>query len=541
MAPGEALGHFVYGVTWLAAVAALSLVGGSVLNRLLRRRDLRWTWALAGLPVAVVVHAFKPTWGFIVGGACLFAAATGARWHRDEIELGVDFAERAERRLGVREAWRRSQARQRVHRDGWITGERLIVGEDRKRLPVTIPIGSTSGRHTLVLGATGSGKTVTQAWIAGRLIEHGHGAIVIDPKGDDLLRTELHASADRASRGFLQWSPEGPCTYNPYGEGGASEIADKALAGETFTEPHYLRQAQRYLGHAVRTLQLTEKAATPRSLAEAMRPELLDALARELPEGAANPVHEYLDSLDERQKRDLKGVRDRLSILAESDLGPWLQPDPGHAPIGLRQAVSERAVVYFRLDADRHPLAAQMLAGAIVSDLVTLVAARQKNPVSTLVVIDEFAAITAAQVARLFGRARSAGISLVLGTQELADLKTARDGLRDQVLGNLDALIAHRQNVPESAELIAAIAGTKPAWITTEQTDTAGVVRGASGRGSRRRGYEFVLHPGEIKALGVGEAAVLAPGSGAAPAIARMHHPRRGESRLDVDPLPAAN
>jgi hypothetical protein len=62
---------------------------------------------------------------------------------------------------------------------------------------------------------------------------------------------------------------------------------------------------------------------------------------------------------------------------------------------------------------------------------------------------------------RLFGRARTAGISLVRGTQELADLKSAADGLRDQVLGNVSALVAHRQNVPESAELIAGVAGTR--------------------------------------------------------------------------------
>ena len=32
------------------------------------------------------------------------------------------------------------------------------------------------------------------------------------------------------------------------GRGTPTEIADKALAAEQFTEPHYLRQAQRYLG-----------------------------------------------------------------------------------------------------------------------------------------------------------------------------------------------------------------------------------------------------------------------------------------------------
>ncbi len=125
-------------------------------------------------------------------------------------------------------------------------------------------------------------------------------------------------------------------------------------------------------------------------------------------------------------------------------------------------------------------------------------------------------------VARLFARARSAGISLLLGTQELADLKTAADGLKDQVLGNLDALIAHRQNVPESAELIAAMAGTKPAWATIGQTTYEWLGSGPSGRGSRRRGYEFRLHPSRLKTLGAGEAAVICPASGQLPVVARI-------------------
>jgi hypothetical protein len=33
-------------------------------------------------------------------------------------------------------------------------------------------------------------------------------------------------------------------------------------------------------------------------------------------------LHEYLDSLSERRRHDLSGVRDRLSILAESDVAP---------------------------------------------------------------------------------------------------------------------------------------------------------------------------------------------------------------------------
>ena len=120
---------------------------------------------------------------------------------------------------------------------------------------VSIPFGGAAGgTHTLLVGATGSGKTVTQTWMAARAIERGMAAIVIDPKGDRDMREELVRAAFIAGRSFVEWTPEGPAVYNPFFRGSETEIADKALAGERFTEPHYMRQAQRYLGHVVRAL-----------------------------------------------------------------------------------------------------------------------------------------------------------------------------------------------------------------------------------------------------------------------------------------------
>src|SRR5262249_44996609 len=131
----------------------------------------------------------------------------------------------------------------------------LILGRDESARTVSIPFaGADGGKHTLVVGATGSGKTVTQTWIAARAIDQGMGVIVVDPKGDRGLREAIRGAAHSAGRQFIEWTPGGSCVYNPYARGSESEIADKALAGERFTEPHYLRQAQRYLGHAVRAM-----------------------------------------------------------------------------------------------------------------------------------------------------------------------------------------------------------------------------------------------------------------------------------------------
>ena len=323
--------------------------------------------------------------------------------------------------------------------------------------PQSVPVSASGGTHTLVAGATGTGKTFTQAWILTLAVAYGMSAIVVDPKGDAGLLARLRRAARASGKAFYVWTPEGPAVYNPFARGGETEIADKALAGERFTEPHYQRQAQRYLGHAVRALRGAGREVSLAGLVEALDPEGLELLARELPRESARAVHAYLDSLTTRQRGELGGVRDRLAIMAESDVGPWLDPTaPGVESFELLDAVRSGAVVYFGLRADSRPLLAQMLGAAIVQDLQTVVSALQERPARCVVAIDEFSAIAAEHVAGLFARARSAGISLLLGTQELSDLRLpGREMLQEQVLGNLTSVIAHRQAVPASAELIA--------------------------------------------------------------------------------------
>ena len=91
-----------------------------------------------------------------------------------------------------------------------------------------------------------------------------------------------------------------------------------------------------------------------------------------------------LESLGERQRRDLAGVRDRLSILAGSDLARWLEPKGGRM-IDLPHVLETGAVAYFALESDRWPLLAQMLGAAIVGDLLGATARMQTAPRPTLV------------------------------------------------------------------------------------------------------------------------------------------------------------
>jgi hypothetical protein len=512
----------------LAELAMVSLLGGIALAIALRLSARRWTWGLLGFPLAwAIAGGGSLVLAAVCGSVSLVGCFVGVLWHAADLADGADRAAAARARLGIGDAVRRAVRLRQIAERGWVGEGRLTVGHDRHRRPVSIPVKEGAGKHTLIVGATGSGKTVSEAWIASRLVRHGHGAIAIDPKGDGMLREELKQAADAAGKEFLEWSPGGPCAYNPYAYGGDSEIADKALAGEVFTEPHYLRMAQRYLGHAVRAMRAAEIGVTPVTLMEHLDPDRLELTSRGLPEEQGSAVQGYLDSLGERGKRDLGGVRDRLSILVESDIGRWLDPEKAPA-IDLRAAIESRAVVYFALESDRMPLLTQMLGAAIVTDLVVVSAHHQNNPIDTVVLIDEFSAIGAGHVARLFGRARDAGMSVLLATQEFADLQSAGEAVREQVLGNLDALIAHRQNVPTSAELVADIAGASAGWITTQGTEHGLLGHRASGRGTRRREYERVVHPSEIMRLGVGEGLVVVPTGCPRALCARMCCPWEG-------------
>lgn len=510
--------------SWLASSTlhvTAGFLAGMVVARVMRQRHLRWTWAALALVPVVLDPAMLDGWSTTLAAGGLCAAVRGRRWHREDLMVGGDLAEIAARRRGPFDVLRSISRRllwrvdclyaPKALQDGY-----MLLGRTESRETMSIPFGaSDGGRHTLIVGATGSGKTVTETWIAARAIEAGLGAVVLDPKGDARMREQLAVAARHADRRFVEWSPRGPSVYNPFGHGAASEIADKALAGEHFTEPHYQRQAQRYLGHAVRTLRDCGLEVSLQALVEQLDPGRLEALARSLPEQQERATCQYLNALTSRQRAELGGVRDRLAIMAESDLAPWLDPTtPEARTFDLLSSIQEQAVVYFDLKADAWPLLAQMLGVAIVQDLQTTMAALQGAPIATVVVIDEFAAIAAEQVVRLFGRARSAGINLLLGTQELSDLRLeVRKQLLEQVLGNLSALVVHRQVVPESSELISRLAGSRGAWRTSHSDN---------GRWTRTRSSAPLLAAEEIRALPAGWAATIELGRSATVCVGQV-------------------
>lgn len=101
--------------------------------------------------------------------------------------------------------------------------------------------------HVLLLGATGSGKTTSLLRIAEGAIGRDLAFVAVDLKGSPEVPARLGSIAAARGRRIFRWSFEGPHHWNPLARGDVSELKDKLVGMETWTEPHYKRAAERYV------------------------------------------------------------------------------------------------------------------------------------------------------------------------------------------------------------------------------------------------------------------------------------------------------
>ncbi len=129
-------------------------------------------------------------------------------------------------------------------------GPTIAIGRDSTGRVVEVPE-RTLAAHGLILGATGAGKSTTLLTLLDDQIRRGRPVVAIDLKGSPSFAAQLQASAAAASRRFVEWTPDGQTHWNPLAAGNATELKDKLLGTERFTEPHYRRAAERYLQLAI--------------------------------------------------------------------------------------------------------------------------------------------------------------------------------------------------------------------------------------------------------------------------------------------------
>lgn len=384
--------------------------------------------------------------------------------------------------------------------------------------------------HGLVLGASGAGKSTTLLRILTERIRAGRPVVAIDLKGSPAFAHELRTAALASDRPFLCWSPDGPARWNPLATGNATECKDKLITTERFTEPHYQRAAERYVQLALRVMHELDPGRPPSlsAVVAMLEPRRLAAAAGRLRTGLGEHVRGYVSSLTPDQLSAVRGLASRLAVITESHTGPFLEGGTA-AEIDLRRALAGEQVVLFSLNSSTYGALSAQLGTLAVQDLVAAAGRRLSagEAVPATVAIDEFSALGSDNLIALLARGREAGVSVLLATQELADLDRAARGLREQVLGNTALKIAHRQDVPESAEAVARLAGTEQVWERSYQLARgplgASSVRGGTLRQTRR----LAIDPDRVRTLGTGEALVIVKTPRSSARITRVLPPER--------------
>lgn len=389
------------------------------------------------------------------------------------------------------------------------TSEGSLIGTDKYARAIELT-DRAANQHTLVLGTTGSGKTVTVSNIVESAINRGIPLIYIDGKGDYDLACRVARYGQERGRPVSTFAMRGDSiAYNPLATGGFTSKKDRIIELREWSEEHYKKLAEGYLQSVFKVMDACSIPCNMVTLSENLDLKKLKALVRQheanIPD--AQVLMDELNNQDQASK-SIESLVAEIRNFTASEIGHLFRVDKSKPVLTLENVLAKNGIAYFCLPALEFPSMSQTLGRLIINDLKATMAQQlslgQKNKL--YVIFDEFSVFAGEQVLNVINMGRSAGIHAVLSTQSLSDIASGRkenaDHFVNQIVGNCNNFILHRQNSPEDAEKLAEMMGTRNTLEYTAQVSQIGPTH----MGTVRRTRGFIAHPDEIKSLKTGEA-----------------------------------
>lgn len=395
-----------------------------------------------------------------------------------------------------------------------VHGDGSVLGTDTETGATVALSDRDANHHVMIVGATGTGKTVTSTNIIQSHLERGQPVIFLDGKGDVDLGRSLKAFAEELGRPAYIFHHEfdggndDACAYNPFSSRDFTAQANMVATLRTYNEPHFEILQKGFLQTATKVAKAIAEPVDLLTLGNLLSVNAMTAAIRRNKHRIPN-AQALLAEVQELRVAEEAGVESLTGViknLARSSLSPLFDTRSGRPVLKLSEARQIGAFAYFALPALVYPDLSKNLGQLIINDIRSTLASA-KGP--WLIVLDELSTYSGEQVLSLVNQGRGFGARVVLLGQSFADLETVNhiDGktFRNQILASVNTVIVHRLNSPDDAELAAQIAGTYAKPELTAQT----VGSKPTGAGSVRMTREFLVGPDSFKNLERGEAFVL--------------------------------
>ena len=382
----------------------LSRSGRSLLGTLMRRRRAGFEWAvvwLAPIAIAVGLTYLGLLSGGIAAGAIAIPTAIfgghlgrGLVTHVDDRRAGHDRGHDSRERTGPQHLVLRRINLRRIRSMG--NFDDLAIGVTRRGRVAAIKRGGKSGSHCLIVGATGAGKSTVlgAARLRVRLVGSRR-----RPRGGKARPAARGAGPPSGSSpgtsvrdGEPRWADRLGCARERRGRRDGRQAARLrgVVGGLLQGRGHPLSplgsQGDRSLpdpadpGPGPRALR-SRSARRPCSKARRSGTERGDQSARRCVDATGAPRR--------RRAAQPAGGAGRVGVRAQL-ARPRLRGRSGARP---GEAIRRRAVVYFRLDAERLGVVAEKVGAAIAIELGAIASGLQGTPIPTFVGIDESGAI----------------------------------------------------------------------------------------------------------------------------------------------------
>lgn len=383
---------------------------------------------------------------------------------------------------------------------------------------------SDLNHHIHILGQPGSGKSILLRNIYAHQVRAGSGLLMIDLKADMSVREDFKNLAAETCREkdlmIIDLShPESSYGYNPLQFGNATELKDKIIGAIDWSEPHYKRASEQ-------ALLIILKALVWLRDQKQLMPTLSDVVTALSSIQGLTILSEMVESQDIKQNistliidkeflKNTSGLKAELGLLTMSEFGSIFSKSNS---LNVFDAILNKKVILVNLDGQTFSESAKKFGRMLIGDLRSASGAvvtnipKEERPQFT-VIVDEFSDIMSNdEMAKTFvgflNRCRGSGIGVVIAHQSLGDFK--EDTTKTQVLDSTETIFSFVTKDPETAETLAAIAGTELQWKVTEQTSENILFKSKTGMGTQREVHEYLVHPNEFKMLNTGEAIYIA-------------------------------